>query len=307
MKKKNAQGYARFNAWDIVLYAWSKKGILILTGVAAFVISAAFSFTIKPKYLSSIVMFPVSNVSVTRAILEPAATSWDGRDVLTIGQDEETEKLLQFLNSGMLRDHLIRKFNLLEHYEIDTASPHVNTMLASKFAGNVRIKRTEYTSVVVRVLDTDPYLAARMANEIPSIVDSIVHSIRQERANEAMRIVEEQYRGSLMNIERLNDSLTWMTTSRSAMRKRYLARRHHILAGKLEAEMDRMALLKEKLEAQRVNANEKIPQVFIVERAGVADKKAFPKRTTIVFFSTLATVAVVLLFLLIRDQIKSRV
>ena len=75
--------------------------------------------------------------------------------------------------------------------------------------------------------------------------------------------------------------------------------------GKLEAEIIRMAQLKSKYVSAKVNVEQTIPQIFIVDRAVKAERKAVPKRSIIVVISTMSAFALTLLLLLIIDQVKS--
>jgi hypothetical protein len=54
-----------------------------------------------------------------------------------------------------------------------------------------------------------------------------------------------------------------------------------------------------------VNVEQNLPQIFIVDQAKKAERKAVPKRSIIVIISTLSAFALSLLILLIIDQVKS--
>ena len=62
-------------------------------------------------------------------------------------------------------------------------------------------------SIEIEVLDTDPQMAADIANEIASYVDSAIHNIQHERAIEAFKIVEKEYSESQKTLDQINDSL----------------------------------------------------------------------------------------------------
>ena len=67
-------------------------------------------------------MFPAASVSVSKNLVETNVITSDTKDILTFGEDEESERLLQVLYSDQIREHIIDKFNLMQHYKIDTAS-----------------------------------------------------------------------------------------------------------------------------------------------------------------------------------------
>ena len=65
-------------------------------------------------------------------------------------------------------------------------------------------------------------------------------------------------------------------------------------------------MLKDKFAAVKVDVEQTLPQVYIVDTAQIAERKSEPKRSIIVFLSTLSTFAIALLLLLIYDNAKSR-
>jgi uncharacterized protein involved in exopolysaccharide biosynthesis len=78
------------------------------------------------------------------------------------------------------------------------------------------------------------------------------------------------------------------------------------LSQKLKSEIERMSLLKAKYASYKVNIENAVPQIFIVDKARVEEKKGSPKRTIIVMMSTLSTFALTLIILLIIDNFKAR-
>ena len=79
------------------------------------------------------------------------------------------------------------------------------------------------------------------------------------------------------------------------------------LSQKLQEEISRMSQLKAKYASSRINNENTIPHIFIVDKARVEEKKVSPKRTFIVMISTLSTFAVSLILLLMIDNIKARI
>jgi uncharacterized protein involved in exopolysaccharide biosynthesis len=104
----------------VFLYRWRK--LLLITGAAAAILSMFFSSSIfiPPLYRSTVIMYPASSNSVSKALLnENPGTS---QDLLEFGEDAQTEQMLQILNSNKIKDRVIRQFDLADHYGIDTNS-----------------------------------------------------------------------------------------------------------------------------------------------------------------------------------------
>lgn len=331
------QGFVN-DAFDLIAFAWTKKWLLLGTAGLAFVASAIVSLTITPKFKSQVILFPAASISVSKNLVETNVVTSDTKDILTFGEDEEAERLLQVLSSDQIRQHIIDKFHLMEHYKIDTASKYPYSQLMDKYSGNVHFRRTQFLSIEISVLDADPQMAADMANEISSYVDSVYYQIKKSRAQEAFSIVEREYAQSTQTLMEITDSLktiralgihdyesqseglnkayaealsTGKTSLLNAIQKQLdvMAQYGGIyveLSDLQEWEIERNSLLKAKLAAAKVNLESTMSNVFIVDRATPAERKDSPKRSLIVLLTTLSTFALALLTLLIIDNIKAR-
>jgi uncharacterized protein involved in exopolysaccharide biosynthesis len=84
-----------------IFFRW--KWHLLSIAVVAALLAAVFSgsFFIKPKYKSYALVYP-SNIA-------------------PYSDESESEQMLQWLQSQDIRDSIIRKFNLAEHYRIDSS------------------------------------------------------------------------------------------------------------------------------------------------------------------------------------------
>jgi LPS O-antigen subunit length determinant protein (WzzB/FepE family) len=336
-KDPKNQGFV-YNAFDLIQFAWEKKWTLILISFIGFVASIVISLIIPERFKSNVIMFPAASVSISKNLVETNVITSDTKDILTFGEDEESERLLQILYSDQIRQHIIEKFDLMQHYEIDTASKFPYTKLIEKYKKNVKFRRTEFLSIEVEVLDEDPQMAADVANEIASYVDSVFYQIKRSRAQEAFSIVEREYNQLRATIVELTDSLKTIRalgihdykSQSEALNKAYaealgankmsvvrtIEKQLEVMAKyggiyveldyKLEWEVERNSMLKAKLAAATVNLESTMSNVFIVDKAAKAERKAVPKRSIIVIITTLSTFALALLILLILDNIKVR-
>ena len=119
MEQKANQKVFVNNAFDLIRFAWKKKWILIALSSIAFIASVIVSLTITPRFKSSVVLFPAASVSLSKSLVETSSISTDNRDILSFGEDEEAERMLQILHSNQIKDHIVKKFDLMNHYEID--------------------------------------------------------------------------------------------------------------------------------------------------------------------------------------------
>lgn len=339
MGKSSKKGNKVYDAFDLIKFAWEKKWLIIGITFLGGVLSILISLTLTNKFKSTVVLFPAASVSLSKSLVETTSISTDHRDVLSFGREEDAERMLQILHSNQIKDHIVGKFDLMAHYEIDLEPKKFPyTQLDNKYKSNINFRRTQFQSIEISVLDEDPQYAADIANEIAAYIDSTIHKMQQERAVEAFKIVEKEFNASQAEIEYLNDSIQKIRelgvidyeSQAAALNEAYaqaiarnnnqaankiLARMNTLakyggvyveLSKKIEAEIERHGQLKAKYAAAKINVEQTVPQIFIVDKAQKSERKAEPRRSIIVMVSTLSTFALALLLLLIWDNVRAR-
>lgn len=338
MSENKIGGMKDFDSTSLGLFLFSWRKHLIVIAVIAAALSILFSspLFITPLYKSSVILFPVSSNSVSKALLtdQPTAKS----DILEFGEDEQTEQMLQILNSGVIRDKIIRKFNLMEHYGINPESKFKHTYLYKQYESNITFRRTEYMAVKITVLDKDPKYAADIANSISDLLDSTKNTMQKERAMRGFRIVEKEYLNLQNEIAKMEDSLKKIRQlgvfdyeTQSEMMNQQLAieiakgnqrgiaalnQKLDVLAqyggtyvsirDQLEHEKKQLSYLKARYEEAKVDATENLPQKFVVESAYVAEKKSYPIRWVIVLVSVISTLLISVLVIISVDKMASK-
>ena len=326
-----------YDAFDLIKFTWDKKWLLLGVCFAAGIISIIVTLNMPNRYKSTVVLFPAASVSVAKNLVETSSISMSSQGILSFGREEDGERMLQILNSIQIKSHIIEKFDLLNHYEIDLdPEKFPYTKLEKTYQNNVKFRQTQYLSIEITVMDEDPVYAADIANEIAMYVDSTIHNMQKERAVEAFKIVEREYNTAQSEIEVLSDSLQKIRSlgiidyqsQAAALNEAYAAalakgtntrsieNKLNILAkyggnyveisAKLESAIERLGMLKDKFAAAKVDVEQMLPQIYIVDTAHVAERKSEPKRSIIVFMSTLSSFAIALLLLLIYENAKSR-
>ena len=328
----NSQHSPDFDSTNLVffIYKWRKQ-LLIIT-FAAVVLSSIASYVIEPKFKSTVILFPTTNASLSKALL--SENSGQKQDILQFGEEEEAEQMLQILNSDDIRTRICQKYNLMKHYDIDTADRYKRTKLYEKYVDNITFKRTEFMSVKIEVLDKSPDTAAMIANEVSALLDSTKTKMQRERAIEGFKIVEKEYFNKLNEIHQMSDSISKLhnlgvfdyesqseVTSQQyaiaiakgdARAVKSLEEKLKIIADygsayvsirdNLELEHKQLSLLQAKYKEARVDAEQNIPQKFVVNRAYPAEKKSYPVRWLIVTISTVSTFIMALLSLILFEK-----
>lgn len=325
-----------FDSSNLLLFILRWKKPLIIVTVLAAVLSAVFSapYFIEPKFESTVIMFPTSTASISKSLLSKNNAAKE--DLLAFGEEEQAEQLIQILNSDEIRNRVIQKYDLRTHYDIDSTDKYVETKLFKEYESNITYKRTEFQSVRIDVLDTDPKLAADIANDIAALVDSVKNRMQKERAFKAMRIAEFEYLEMKAYVKELEDSLNRMremgVNDYESMSERFneyyakailegnsraaekLAEQLKILSkyggayvsirDMLEHEKEQLSHLRAKYQEAKVDAEQTLPHKFIVNNAFPAEKKSYPIRWLIVLVSTVSTFIVALLAIIAFENIR---
>ena len=322
-----------FSTPKLLFFIINNIKILLIVSAISMIISTIIAFSIEPRYKSSVVLFPASSVSISRSLLTNNVTE---KDILRFGEEEDVEQMLQVLYSDQIRDRVIKKYNLMKHYGIDTTDSYPLTSLYDKFDQNITFRRTEYLSVKIEVLDVNADTAALIANDIAALLDSTINRMQKERAKKAFLIVEKEYFKKQAEIKLLEDSLKVIrrlginnyesqsevfndayaqaiTMGRTDGAKK-LEDKLNILAeyggayvsirDLLVYEVEKLSALQSKYIQSKVDLNQDLPHKFIVNNAYKAEKRSSPIRWLIIVLSMLSTFILTMFLLLFIESYK---
>ncbi len=319
--------------FDLVLYLWARRKLIIGILIAGLVTGVIAAFWITPLYKSEVIMFPAVTNSVSKALLNEQSTGRD--DILALGDEEDSEQLIQMLYSEKIRDRVTKRFNLMEVYEIDSASKHRNSELFEAYAEHIKYERTRFSSVRVEVLDPDPQRASDIANYIADQVDSVWTEMARERATKGFAVVERKVRELEDNIREMADSMRVLRElgvhdyhTQTERYNEYMGaaivkgdqraikefeERFKVLAqyggpyvtlqDRLFNETKRMSVLRMKMEQAQADMDSDLPHKFVVNRAQPSDKKHSPVRWLVVAISMASALLLAILVLVIQANI----
>ena len=317
-----------------MLVEYRKPVAIILAAAALLAIIFSAPYFITPLYKSTVVIYPTSSNSISKVLI--STTYQSENDIMNFGEDEQTEQMLQVLNSNRVRDKVISRFNLMEHYQIKHDSKYPITKLNKLYDARIKFRRTEYNAVKITVLDSDPMMAAQMANDIAEIFDSTMNQMQKEVAVKAFRLVEEEYMTLWNEMQQLEDSLNTLRKlgvfdyeSQVEMLSQQMAvelgkgntqgikniqEQLDILAEyggasyaineRLDNDRLQLSLVKSKYEEAKMDATQDIPHKFVVTSAFQAERKSYPVRWIIVVVTVLSTFLLLIFCIIIYDRSK---
>lgn len=317
-----------FNSTDLIAFVWKKRKPLIIVTIAAAIISVAVSLMLPVYYKATATVFPTRSNSVD---FQGTARN----SVVEFGDEADAERLLQVLISPEIRDSLTNKYDLYDHYDIDSAESQARFKFQKAYEGNVQFNRTRYNSITIDVFDTDPVIAADMANDIVRLVDTVLNRMIRERSKAPMwavahevDLIKTEMGDYSDRIKALSDSGVVGVDARANLNSDILEakragdkglvaelEREKEASAKYGADFDLYTNLTEFFSLRYSNildvndqavqyASTNIQQTIRHSMAEVPDKKAKPKRLIIVMFATFATLFFALFAMLAMERIK---
>jgi len=312
-----------FDNQNLLEILWKWKKHLIIVGLMAILISAIFSssFFIKPKFKSVARIYPSNNI-------------------YTFSDESESEQMLEIISSQDIKLKVIEVFNLSDVYKISKQDPQYLTYMMAEFNDNVTFKKTEYETIEIQVLDTDPQRACTMCDSIISFLDQKVRSMHRIKYEEVAHIAKKDLNLVLHDIDSVQERLNELRKDYKILD--YKSQAEEITKGmvKVLAEQKKNTSGGKELEQWMKNLSEKggeyqlldNQQQFLVSQMDSikkiynqsvssaekkitygqrvqnpvpADKKSYPLRSLIVLVSTFAALFCAILVILLLENKKT--
>lgn len=315
------------HAEDLLQFIWNKRKLVILITFIAAIAAIIYSFMIEEKFKSAVTLYPAMSTTVAFTdIVDP------DQSAATFGAEQQAEQMIQVLQSAEIRDKIVSKYNLMEHYDIDPNSSLKNTSLNKTYAGNVSFARTRYGSVLIEVMDKDPKMAADIANDISMFYDGAKNRMINKRSGEALEVAESERNKLKDEIEMIVDSLaklnkmgvvdqetrptliTALASAKDAATRKTIENRiiatdkfgsvYSDFEDKLEYMNLRLSTKNSVFEQLKSDATSAFSHKFTVEKAFPSEKKAYPIRWLIVVVSTISAFLFSIILLLVFEKLK---
>jgi capsule polysaccharide export protein KpsE/RkpR len=305
------------------LFVLIKKKIktFIIVGIVAVIFAVVFSspYFIPPKYKSEAAVYP--------------------SNLIQYSEESSTEQMLQLFEGNDIRDSIIQKFDLLNHYDIDSSSANFMYLLRKEYASNVSVRKTNFESVVIKVADTDPVIARDIVINLITQMNKKVSALHREKAKEVVVICEDQILVKKQLIDTLEAQikrysikyglLDYIQQSREvtagymkmllenkkgeSMQKaeglynnmKSEGRYFHDLHHQLNLAREEYNKLLIKYDESVKNVNKELTYTNVVVYPEVADKKSYPIRWLVVVLSLFVALFFTFIVQLFSDRIKA--
>lgn len=314
------QTYKPLNFLSVLKFLFRWKYYLIIVLVATAVITGIIvsPLVTTPKYESEALFYPTNIGSLSKGLMDE--TSGRELNYMDIGGENHIEQYLEILQSMKIKNHIRKKFNLFDHYNIDLDKKGAYVKFDNKYSSNINFSKTQFMAIEVSVEDKDPEMAAKITNEIVHSLDSFLNKMKQEKAQKAMEIVRKTYQDQKNEISRITDSIQtlgemgiydWQQQTRALLENYGRAKVAndqlfaeetqnqldkfgkygpiiHELSHAHKANTERLSVLRERYLKIKADAEEKLSHIYWLKKGYASDKIASPNRLLVLVVSLIA-------------------
>lgn len=286
--KKKVRAEFKPDSLDLMSFLLRHFRKFVIAGVGAAVLSAIISLLIKPLYESTVTLYPSSNITEARTLLGEVTSK-----SALFGDDDATEKLIQVINSEQVREYLKETWDLAGHYNIRPGERYPNTVIADKMDRYIRCSKTSFGSVEIKVRDHDREIACAMANDMASRADTIFNNLQRNAARVMLDEISRSYELQDRLVRQYEDTLSSLRGAASLK-----------IYSTLETENDYLGLIRGRYLEALALSQQTMPYTLVVDRAVVAEKKVYPRRSIIVIVSTASFLILLALILFVAEGVK---
>ncbi len=191
-----------FTTLDTIRLIIKNKKLFIIIGSAVGVISLIVSLLLPVYYKSTCILYPFNPEAYDPRNVNKATNPY--------GSSTDGDRIMAIAESRDVQYYIIKKYNMIERYDIDTTDLMADIKVREEFIGNLKVIENEFSAIEISFLDQDPDTAAIIVNDIVSKIDDLnkkpLVDISQKIFESYEKLIEEKYAG-IDSIQKLVDIL----------------------------------------------------------------------------------------------------
>ncbi|MEN0045763.1 MAG: hypothetical protein AAF806_01755 [Bacteroidota bacterium] len=181
-------------------------GVCTIVGIGSIII-----VLLLPVYYKASTVFLAASPDI---LTERGLFGTANRDPQQFGNNNDNDRLLTIAESDELANYIINRFELYEHYDIDSSNAKSAFYIKEQFRGLYEVKRTKRDAIQLSIEDKDPKIAASMTNAAREKIDAISLGLTKDLLDKQIKTFEQNIGNKSQTLNVLSDSL-------QAVRSRY--------------------------------------------------------------------------------------
>ncbi|MCB0527688.1 MAG: hypothetical protein KDC65_04365 [Saprospiraceae bacterium] len=183
------------------IYRWRKtiRNICLIVLVG----SIGFSLLLDNYFKATTIFYPASPELANPELI----FGYTSQVTQYFGSDRYLDRLDEIANSNEVIDFMVRKFGLYEHYDIDSTSLKGQFKVRERFRKLYAAQKNKNDAIELSIEDTDPKMAAMMANAARDKVNEIAQRLIKGSQQKLLATFEDNISRKTEELELLGDSL----------------------------------------------------------------------------------------------------
>lgn len=201
----------RFDLVDVTQTLRNRRKLLAIIMFIAAMLGTAVFFVRKKKFKAE------GNFIIANPLYADRNNIFRTTDMNFVdyfGGEDDIDRVIAVATSDTVRAIVAKNLNLEEAYKLDLSNPEDQEKLAGVFKKRLDIKRTEFTTVKISFVDTEPNRAAAVVNECIRVTEARFRGHYLKMKNDVASSVDRK-------IKELDGSIDSLTNVLGEMRDKY--------------------------------------------------------------------------------------
>lgn len=183
------------------IYRWRK--MIRNVCLVALASSIGLSLLLHNYYKATTIFYP-SSPQVANPELIFGTT---GQATEYFGTDRDLDRMAEIANSNEVVDYMLRKFDLYTHYDVDSTDREGPYDVREEFRKLYSALKNKNDAIELSIEDTDPKMAASMANAARDKINEIGQRLIKENQGHLLATFEDNISRKTTELNQLGDSL----------------------------------------------------------------------------------------------------
>lgn len=186
------------------IYRWRKaiRNICLITLVG----SIAIVLLLDNYYKATTIFYPASPELANPELI----FGYTSKVTEYFGSDRDLDRMVEMAVSNEVVDYMVSQFKLYDHYDIDSTSKEGPYKVRKRFRKLYTVLKNKNDAVELSIEDTDPEMAANMANSAREKVNQIGQRLIKSSQATLLATFEDNMTRKKRDLAVLGDSLNYL-------------------------------------------------------------------------------------------------